>query len=73
MRHNFEPSRFSSLNMPVLFLQGSRTSDTLGEVMRRLHPHMPQAAWHTFEGEGHGAQMRAPKAFSDIVIAFLTS
>lgn len=71
VNHGFEPAQYSSLKMPALFLQGSRTSETLGEVMRLLHPHMPQAVWHTFEDEGHGAQMRSAQAFSDVVLAFL--
>jgi pimeloyl-ACP methyl ester carboxylesterase len=69
--HRFDPARFASLKMPVLFLQGGDTAERLGEVMRRLAPHMPQAEWHTFEGHGHGANLTAPKLFADTVLAFL--
>jgi pimeloyl-ACP methyl ester carboxylesterase len=71
LQHGFDPAWFASLKMPALFLAGSRTVDSLGDVMRRLQPYMPQAEWVTFEGEGHGAMMRAPKLFSDTVLEFL--
>jgi pimeloyl-ACP methyl ester carboxylesterase len=70
--HGFEPSRFTSLKMPALFLAGSLTIELLGEVMRQMKPHMPQAEWFTFEGEGHAAMFTAPKRFSDAVNAFLS-
>jgi pimeloyl-ACP methyl ester carboxylesterase len=72
LEHGFDPARFASLKMPALFLAGSRTINSLGEVMRALQPYMPQAEWVTFEGEGHGAMMLAPKVFSDTVVAFLS-
>lgn len=73
LNSRFDASRFAALTMPALFLVGSQTKDQLGEVLRQLTPHMPQARWHEFEGHGHGAILTAPKLFSDIVIEFLTA
>lgn len=69
--YGFEPSRFTSLKMPALFLAGSRTIVLIGEVMRQLRQPMPDAEWMTIEGEGHAAMTTAPKLFSDAVLAFL--
>ena len=65
--HGFDPARFASLTMPALFLQGSQTIDSGGEVMRSLEPHMPQAQWMTFEGHGHVANLTAPNEFAAAV------
>jgi pimeloyl-ACP methyl ester carboxylesterase len=68
----FDPARFGSLTMPALFLVGSITQEHLGEVLRQLKASsMPHAKWVTFEGQGHGAQLTAPKEFTDTVLEFL--
>jgi pimeloyl-ACP methyl ester carboxylesterase len=58
--------------MPALFLQGSETAAKLGEVMRQLADHMPHVEWHTFEGQGHGAQLTAAPEFAAVVLDFLS-
>lgn len=70
--HEFDPAKFVSLRMPALFLVGSVTVGPLGEVLRRLASSMPHAEWVTFEGQGHGAILTAPKMFTDSVLAFLS-
>jgi pimeloyl-ACP methyl ester carboxylesterase len=70
MGHGFDPSRYASLTMPVLFLAGSQTVERLGEVMRMLEPHLPQAEWVIFEGHGHAAQLTAPNEFAEALLAF---
>ena len=69
--YGFDPANFAGLRMPALFLVGSQTAAELGEVLRQLRPAMPQAEWAVFEGQGHGAMMRAPQMFTDTVLAFL--
>lgn len=72
VQHGFDPSRFTNLTMPALFLVGSQTEPHLGEVLRQLRTVMPQAEWVTFEGQGHAATMTAPKQFTDTVLEFLS-
>jgi pimeloyl-ACP methyl ester carboxylesterase len=70
--HGFDPARFESLSMPALFLVGSITQEHLGEALRQLkESSMPHAEWVTFEGQGHGATLTAPKQFTDTVLEFL--
>ncbi|MEX2225746.1 MAG: alpha/beta hydrolase [Dehalococcoidia bacterium] len=71
MDHGFDAAKFASLTMPALFLQGSVTQERLGRVLRQLEPHMPQAEWVTFEGQGHAAMMTVPDAFTKTVLEFL--
>ena len=72
MNHEFDASRFASLTMPALFLVGSDSQDRLGIVLREIFPFMPHAERVTFEGQGHGAVMLAPKLFADKVLEFLS-
>jgi pimeloyl-ACP methyl ester carboxylesterase len=67
----FDPESHRVLTMPVLFLVGSETRERLGEGMRQIEPYMPQARWHEFAGQGHGATLLAPKEFTDVVLEFL--
>jgi pimeloyl-ACP methyl ester carboxylesterase len=69
----FDASRYATLKIPALFLVGSETKEHLGEVLRQLAPYMPQARWHEFEGQGHGANLLAPQEFADVVLEFLAS
>ena len=71
LSHRFDPARFAVLKMPALFLVGSQTDERLGVVLRSLKPYMPQAEWVTFEGQGHGANLTAPRLFADTVLEFL--
>jgi pimeloyl-ACP methyl ester carboxylesterase len=73
IEYEFDPARFGSLKMPALFLVGSETDALLGEVLRRLLPHMPQAKWVEFEGHGHVATLTAPHLFAETVLSFLRS
>jgi pimeloyl-ACP methyl ester carboxylesterase len=69
--HGFDPSDYSHLKMPALFLVGSESQERIGEVLRQLRPAMPQAEWFVFEGHGHAATLTAPKLFTDTVLDFL--
>jgi pimeloyl-ACP methyl ester carboxylesterase len=68
---NFDPASYSVLRMPALFLVGAQTSERLGAVLRQLEAHVPQAEWHVFEGQGHGAMLTAPQPFAEAVLEFL--
>jgi pimeloyl-ACP methyl ester carboxylesterase len=72
MARAFDASRYASLSMPALFLQGSATADRLGRTMRELAAHIPHVEWHTFEGQGHAAMLTAPQPYSETVLAFLS-
>ncbi len=69
--YRFDAARFAALRMPVLFLDGSDSTDELRSVMRELQPHLTQSKWVTFEGQGHGAVLTAPDLFAQHVLDFL--
>ncbi len=72
MEHRFDAQRFSSLEMPALFLVGSQSEELLGGVLRDLRPAMPHAESVTFEGHGHAANLTASKLFAETVREFLS-
>ena len=63
--------RYASLPMPVVLLGGSTSPAHLGERLSALQAVIPRASRVTLEGEGHGAQTRAPERLAREILAAL--
>lgn len=68
--YDFDPRRFSSLEMPVLLITGSETPRGV-YATEQLAESLPDARVVVIQGQGHVAQAMAPQEFVQTVTSFV--
>jgi pimeloyl-ACP methyl ester carboxylesterase len=69
-RHNLEPNRYRSLNMPVQLLVGSESPPDLWAT-KFLANVLPDVRIDSLEGQAHEGMTTAPELFTDTISKFL--
>ena len=69
--YEFDASRYSALNIPLLLLLGSESPALLREVSDALADVVPDVRMTELEGQQHAANFDAPELFSAEVVTFL--
>jgi pimeloyl-ACP methyl ester carboxylesterase len=69
--YRLEPGRFRDLTVPVLLLLGSESPQMFRTTTDHLHAVLPDSQVHTLDGQGHLADVMAPRQVADTLSAFL--
>ncbi|MCH7698122.1 MAG: alpha/beta hydrolase [Chloroflexi bacterium] len=69
--YEFDASRYSTLDVPLLLLLGSKSPPVLREVSDALADVVPDVRMTELEGQQHAANYDAPELFAAEVVSFL--
>lgn len=60
------------LRMPVLLMQGEKTSRRLASIVDATHKCLPSAERATIPNAGHGMHLMNPAGFEKVLVQFLS-
>lgn len=67
----FDPQQARTIDAPTLILVGGDTPDAYKASAETVATELPNANLATLEGQGHGAELFAPEAVAEHLLAFL--
>ena len=65
-------TELASLRMPVLLMQGEKTSRRLASIVDATHKCLPSAVRATIPNAGHGMHLMNPAGFEKVLVQFLS-
>ncbi len=65
-------TELASLRMPVLLMQGEKTSRRLASIVDATHKCLPSAERATIPNAGHGMHLMNPAGFEKVLVQFLS-
>jgi pimeloyl-ACP methyl ester carboxylesterase len=68
-----DSDRYRSLDIPVLFLLGSESSQYLKAGVEAFDAMLPESRIEILQGQGHFAMVTAPELFVQEIIEFVNS
>lgn len=71
--YEFEPARFGSLTIPVVFLQGTESPLSLRLPTDLMHAALPSSSIVTIPGEAHIAMTTSPELFARLALEALAA